>query len=199
MYIPKAFKQEDIDEAIKFIETYPFGILISIAEQKPIATHLPFVVKRNGAYITLYTHLSKANTQHSTFTQDKVLIIFSEPHTYISPTLYEHQQNVPTWNYIAVHIYGKVTIANTNEEKLEILQQQIKTYEPSFKQQFEQLDSTYTQGLLDGIVALKIEVDELQCKEKLSQNKSQRDRASIQQKLADSNDKNLQYLAKKMK
>ncbi|QQR99332.1 MAG: FMN-binding negative transcriptional regulator [Sphingobacteriales bacterium] len=197
--MPKAFKQEDIDEAIKFIETYPFGILISIDEQKPIATHLPFVVLRNGAHITLYTHLSKANTQHSTFTQDKVLTIFSEPHTYISPTLYEHQQNVPTWNYIAVHIYGKVTIANTNEEKLEILQQQIKTYEPSFKQQFEQLDSTYTQGLLDGIVALKIEVDELQCKEKLSQNKSQRDRASIQQKLADSNDKNLQYLAKKMK
>lgn len=199
MYIPKAFKQEDIDEAIKFIEAYPFGILISVDEQKPIATHLPFVVKRNVESITLYTHLSKANAQHNTFIQNNVLTIFAEPHTYISPTLYEHQQNVPTWNYIAVHLYGKVTIANTNEEKLEILLQQMETYEPTYKQQFGQLDSKYIQGLLDGIVALKIDVDELQCKEKLSQNKSQKDRATIKQKLSDTNDKNLQYLAKKMK
>jgi transcriptional regulator len=200
MYIPKDFIQDDINSAIEFIQQFPFGILVSVYKQKAFATHIPFVIEHVENKLFLYAHLSFANEQKNTFnTTDEVLLIFSEPHTYISPSLYEHQKNVPTWNYIAVHLYGKIKLANTNKEKLSILKKQIQTYEAKYSTQFEKLDSKYIDDLLNGILAFSIEVSSFQCQEKLSQNKSEKDRHNIKQNLLDTQDKNAHFLAKKMK
>ena len=108
MYIPKQFEQKNNEKSIAFMRAYNFALLISVKEGLPIATHLPFVTEERNNEIILTAHLSKANEQWKTFAGKEVLVVFSEPHAYISPALYESAQNVPTWNYIAVHAYGKV-------------------------------------------------------------------------------------------
>ena len=119
MYIPKPFEQQDLEKSIAFMNAYNFAIIVSTQNEIPIATHLPFIVEEKNSEILLLSHISKANPQWNTFIDKEVLVIFSEPHAYISPSLYEHTQNVPTWNYLAVHAYGKIKLAETEEKKME--------------------------------------------------------------------------------
>ena len=188
MYIPKYFEQKDNEKSIAFMRAYNFALLVSVKEDLPIATHLPFVIEEKDNIIILTSHLSKANEQWKTFADKEVLIVFAEPHAYISPTLYETKQNVPTWNYIAVHAYGKIKILNSNEEKLKVLHKQMQTFEADYIEQFKNLDNKYIDGLLKGIVAFEIIVTDLQSKEKLSQNKTANERNNIKQHLLDSDD-----------
>lgn len=188
MYIPKHFEQKDNEKSIAFMRTYNFALLVSVKEDLPIATHLPFVIEEKDNIIVLTSHLSKANEQWKTFADKEVLIVFAEPHAYISPALYEKQQNVPTWNYIAVHAYGKIKILNSDEEKLKVLHKQMQTFEADYIEQFKNLDKKYINGLLNGIVAFEIIVTDLQSKEKLSQNKTAKERNNIKQYLLESDD-----------
>lgn len=198
MYIPKHFEQNDKQKSIAFMQTYNFAIVVSVKNEIPIATHLPFVIEERNDKIILLSHLSKANEQHTTFSDTDVLVIFSEPHAYISPTLYEKQQNVPTWNYISVHAYGKVKILDSDEGKLHVLHKQMQFFEASYIEQFKTLDQKYIDGLLKGIVAFEIEVSDLQSKAKLNQNKSEKDRQTVKQHLLESNDTVKQDVGKMM-
>jgi transcriptional regulator len=198
MYIPKYFKQEDKAKSIAFMQTYNFAILISTDNGLPIATHLPFVIEEQDNTIVLFSHLSKANPQWKTFEDKEVLVIFSEPHAYISPTLYTHEQNVPTWNYIAIHAYGKIKIADSNEIKLEILYKQMQDSEESYLAQFNRLEKKYVTDLLDGIVAFEIHISQLQSKAKLSQNKTEVERKKIKEHLLHTDDTVKQEIGKQM-
>ena len=198
MYIPKVFKLDDIDKSIAFMQAYHFATLVSIKKEIPIATHLPFVIEKKEGKIILRSHLSKANEQWRTFNDTEVLIIFSEPHAYISPSLYQQKQEVPTWNYISIHVYGKVKILETDEEKIALLKQQMQAYEAEYIKQFNTLDKKYLNALLKEIIAFEIEVSDLQAKEKLSQNKSKADRLSVKQHLQQSDDTIQQNLGKYM-
>jgi len=198
MYIPKDFIQTDTTKSIAFMQTYNFALLVSVKTELPIATHLPFVVEENNNEIILTSHLSKANEQWKTFANKEVLVVFSEPHAYISPTLYEKQQNVPTWNYVAVHAYGKIKILDSNKEKLQVLQKQMQTFEPNYIEQFKTLNNKYLDGLLNGIVAFKLVVTDLQSKEKLSQNKTNFERENIKKHLEENDDTTQQALGKMM-
>jgi transcriptional regulator len=198
MYIPKHFEQNDKAKSIAFMQAFNFALLISIKEESPIATHLPFVIEERNDEIVLVAHLSKANEQWKTFTDKEMLVVFSEPHAYISPTLYEKKQNVPTWNYVAVHAYGKIKILESDEEKLQVLHKQMQTFEASYIEQFKSLDKKYIDGLLKGIVAFEMLVTKLQSKEKLSQNKTTTERENIKQHLQESDDTTQQSLGKMM-
>jgi transcriptional regulator len=188
MYIPKHFEQNDRKKSIAFMNAYNFAIVISLKEDIPIATHLPFVVEERENEIVLISHMSKANEQWKTISEKDVLVIFSEPHAYISPSLYEQQQNVPTWNYVAVHAYGKMILQNSDEDKLNVLYKQMQFFEAGFIEQFNTLDKKYIDGLLKGIVAFEITVTKLQAKEKLNQNKSEKDRLNVKKHLTESED-----------
>ena len=170
------------------MQAYNFAIVVSVKENIPIATHLPFVIEERENEIVLISHMSKANEQWKTISDKDVLVIFSEPHAYISPSLYEQQQNVPTWNYVAVHAYGKMILQNTDEEKLNVLHKQMQFFEAGFIEQFNTLDKKYIDGLLKGIVAFEITVTKLQAKEKLNQNKSEKDRLNVKKHLTESED-----------
>lgn len=198
MYIPKYFEQNEKQKSIAFMQAYNFAIIISVKERLPIATHLPFIIEEKNDKIILTSHLSKANEQWKTFNNKDVLVIFSEPHAYISPTLYEKQQNVPTWNYVAVHAYGKIKIFGSDEEKLSVLHKQMQTYEASYIEQFKTLDKKYVDGLLKGIVAFEVLVSKIQSKEKLSQNKTDAERANIKKHLEESNNNTEQAIGKMM-
>src|SRR5438309_1993202 len=106
MYIPKHYLTEDRSEILSFMRQYPFGTIISAQDNYPVATHLPFIIEESENDIVIKSHFAKANPHWKNIESVPVLIIFTEPHAYISPQYYQHLQNVPTWNYMSVHAYG---------------------------------------------------------------------------------------------
>src|SRR5690242_3410175 len=117
MYVPKAYQMNDKEVVFDFIEKNSFGILISHSDITA-ATHLPFLVARNGEEAYLYGHMARANPQWKAITGE-VLVVFSGPQRYISPSWYAESE-VPTWDYVAVHVYGKLDIVTDNNEVLDI-------------------------------------------------------------------------------
>ena len=107
MYIPAAFQQTDKTKLHDFIEANSFGLLVSTHGGEPFATHLPFLLERDaGPHGCLVGHVARANPQWHGLDGQTVLAVFSGPHAYVSPTWYEAENVVPTWNYVAVHAYG---------------------------------------------------------------------------------------------
>lgn len=132
MYIPASFEEKNLSTLHEFIEQHSFGLLISQVEGQPFATHLPILLDRNtGANGTLIGHMARANRQWKSFADQTVLTIFNGPHAYISPTWYEAENLVPTWNYIAVHAHGSVKITEDESVLLEVLQKTVSEYERS--------------------------------------------------------------------
>lgn len=199
MYIPKHFKMTDFDKVINFIKTYNFGILVSVNESIPIATHLPFLLEKRAENWFLITHLAISNPQHTNIVGQPVLTIFSEPHAYISPSLYSEKQNVPTWNYISVHCYGQANLVTKKNEKIYLLENLINLMEPSYLNQWNTLPKRYKNALLDDMIGIEIEISHFEAKEKLSQNKPPTDQQKIINHLANSGDTTKQALANKMK
>jgi transcriptional regulator len=190
MYIPAHFKETDYKKIISFIKEFDFGILASTDENgKIIATHIPFLIKESGNSFTLKTHIAKANPQWKFFTESKeVLAIFSEPHAYISPTNYIKKESVPTWNYVAVHVYGVPKLLENYKEKLLLIEETINEFEPGFLEKWNELSDKYRDGLLNGIVAFEIEVKSFDAKSKLSQNRMPEERENIINSLSSSDD-----------
>ena len=198
MYIPSYYKQENKDTLLNYMREFPFGILVTSDETKPWATHIPFVVEDENNSIVLYTHISAVNPQNKQLLNSKVLAIFREPHAYISPSLYNHSKNVPTWNYVAVHAYGKVELIEGKDELIRLQEKMINMLEPSYLEQFRNLDEKYLDDLLKGITGFKIVIDELYGKEKLSQNKTDEEIERIGKTLSESGDTNASEIGKRM-
>ncbi|MEE9438749.1 MAG: FMN-binding negative transcriptional regulator [Saprospiraceae bacterium] len=179
MYTPKRYNNEDINAAIAFMQRYSFGTIITSNGDRPTATHLPFIITKKGDNILLKSHFARANSQSINIEEKQILTIFSEPHAYISPKHYESQLNVPTWNYISVHAYGKASIINSEDDVISLLEQTIKFFDASYLVQWKKLPSDFKTRMIKGIIGFEIEITELQFKEKLSQNKSKADQGRI--------------------
>lgn len=186
MYIPKQYLGQSKEHAIAFMNAYPFGLFISSSEDIPVATHLPFLIEENEDEITIISHLAKANEQLNQLENKQVLVVFSEPHAYISPKHYNSPVNVPTWNYVSVHAYGKVQFIQDKNELNLLMEKTISIFEPSYLEQYRTQPSTYLDGLMRAVIGIKIKVEKLQFKEKLSQDKTEEER----QKIIDSFEKN---------
>jgi transcriptional regulator len=197
MYIPREYREQDQEKLIAFMREHSFATLVSFDGEKPIATHLPFVVKQYGAEVTLVTHIALANQQRKTLTDGEVLVIFQGPHAYVSPTNYEDKARVPTWNYIAVHAYGKPRVT-TFEEHDRILRCMIDEYEPMYMQQYESLPEHYKTPNMKAIVCVEIAVTRLEAAYKLSQDKSDADRKQVADALAQSRDAHTREIADAM-
>jgi transcriptional regulator len=179
MYIPKNFLITDQQEAISFMQRYSFATIVTVHNGIPTATHLPFLVIEKDNKIILSSHFARANPQSSEIINSYPLVIFSEPHAYISPKHYDQINNVPTWNYIAIHAYGKPALIESAEKKAELLEQTIKFYEADYLKQWASLAEDYKLKMMNGIVGFEITVDDLQAKKKLSQNKTEKERENI--------------------
>lgn len=186
MYIPKHFSEEDISQVLSFMKEFSFATIVSMQDSMPVATHLPFVIEEREDKIILVAHFARANDQWKALEQQTALIIFAEPHAYISPTHYETELNVPTWNYVAVHAYGKVEIIADKQKTIEVLEKTIRNYEAGYEQQWNQLPEKYRDGMVKGIVAFEVTVTDLQAKYKLSQNRTEIERKSIIESLKNS-------------
>src|SRR6187431_40327 len=114
MYIPNYFRENDEKMLVDFIRTNSFATLVTMNEGKPIASHLPVELEQNATGFVLKGHVAKANPQSRSIEERaEALLIVQGPHAYISPSWYTHR-NVPTWNYMAVHVTGKLMPLDTD-------------------------------------------------------------------------------------
>jgi transcriptional regulator len=198
MYVPREYREEDQEKLTQFMREHSFATLVSFDGAKPVATHLPFVVKTSGDVITLITHMALANQQKKTLHDAEVLVIFQGPHAYISPSNYEDKARVPTWNYIAVHAYGKPRVT-TFEEHDRVLRSMIDEYEPSYMAQYESLPEHYKTPNMKAIVCIEIAVTKLEAAYKLSQDKSHGDRERVAASLEKKSDDPARVIASEMR
>ena len=199
MYIPKYFRVTNVDEIWNFVQKNSFGTIVTTEQGKPIATHLPLQFIKEGDTYYITGHMAYGNTQWRTFeTCDDVLVMFQGPHAYISSSWYE-EENVPTWNYQAVHVYGTASILGEEELKqdLTMLLQKYEEYRGN-PVLWENL-SVQTKKQIKGIVGFKIKIQEVQAAYKLSQNRNEEDYQNIIDKLYEDKDLNSQQLAEVMK
>lgn len=173
MYIPSPFKKEDRSKLFDFVEKNSFGILVS--QQKGIleASHLPVLVDRaGGPHGLIISHMAKANPQWNSLAGQEVLMVFQGPHAYVSPTWYEILESVPTWNYAAVHLYGRFVPVTEEGEIAEILRKMVCFYEATFHKPWDMdtLPESYFKKLLNQVVGFRIEISRLEGKWKLNQN-----------------------------
>ncbi|QNK87229.1 FMN-binding negative transcriptional regulator [Sporosarcina sp. resist] len=199
MYIPKYFKVKDVDEIWSFVQKNSFGTIVTTEQGKPIATHLPLqlIKEEDSYYIT--GHMAYGNPQWRTFgTCEDVLVMFQGPHAYISSSWYE-KENVPTWNYQAVHVYGIASILDEEELKQD-LTMLLQKYEKHRENPvlWENLSPEILETQLKGIVGFKIKVKEIQAANKLSQNRNEEDYHNIFNKLYEEKDLNSQQIAQVM-
>ncbi|MFJ5770473.1 FMN-binding negative transcriptional regulator [Psychrobacillus sp. NPDC093180] len=200
MYIPKYYKVTDFEEIREFIQKNSFGTIVTTKKGKPIATHLPlrFSEKDGDYYVT--GHMAYGNPQWRTFEESEdILVMFQGPHAYISSSWYEHE-NVPTWNYQAVHAYGAASILDEEELKQELSEMLLK-YEKHRENPilWEKLSPQVLEKELKGIIGFKIKICEVQAAYKMSQNRNEKDYVNIVQKLQEEKDINSHQMAEVMK
>ena len=199
MYIPKYFKVTDVKEIWQFVQHNSFGTLVTTDQGKPIATHLPLQLVKEGEDTYLTGHMAYGNPQWRTFEAcDDVLVMFQGPHAYISSSWYE-DENVPTWNYQAVHIYGKASVLS-GEALHQDLAKLMQKYEKHRDNPvvWEQLSPELLERQLKGLVGFKIAVREIQAADKLSQNRTEEDYTNIIKKLYEEQNADARQLAQVM-
>jgi transcriptional regulator len=200
MYIPNYFQVTNIDEIIEFIEFNSFATMVTTKKGKPIASHLPLRLQKHGEDYYITGHMAYGNPQWRTFeTYDDVLVIYQGPHGYISSSWYGHE-NVPTWNYQAVHVYGQASILGEEELKQDLIEL-LEKYEKQRENPvlWDRLSPQLLESQLKGIVGFKIKVQDIQAAFKLSQNRNEEDYHNIVGKLQEEENLNSQQLAEVMK
>ena len=200
MYIPEIYKNENQEEIQNFIHENGFAILINQTNDKLWATHIPLVLETNDkGELQLIGHVSKLNPQAESFNlNDEVLAIFTGPHSYISSSWYDHE-NVPTWNYLAVHVYGKVTLLS-HEEAVASLKNLVDKYEVNSENPIRVEDlSEKTMREARGITGIKIKITSIEAKKKLSQNRDAKNYQNIISELEKTNNNQSIALANEMK
>ena len=199
MYIPELYKNENQEDIQNFIHQNGFGILVNQTNGKLWATHIPLLLEEKDGKQILVGHVSKINPQVESFqVNDEVLAIFSGAHSYISSSWYDHE-NVPTWNYLAVHVYGKLTIYN-HEQAVDSLKRLVDKYEAKSKNPIRIEDlSSKTMREARGIIAFEIEITAIEAQKKLSQNRDHKNYNNIISELEKTNDNQAIAIANEMK
>jgi len=182
MYTPKAFSETDETKLHDFIEQNSFATVVTVDNGTAVASHLPLLLSRNdGAHGRLIGHMARANPQWQQASGRQTLSIFTGPHAYISPTWYEVENAVPTWNYSAAHVYGTFRLDDDRDRRREIVRQYVESYEATMDKPWsvDNADADFIDCLLDGIVGFEIDIERFEGKWKLNQNHDRAKRANV--------------------
>jgi transcriptional regulator len=205
MYTPSYFKDEDIASLHRQIDGTRLATLVTFDESGLQASHVPLLLNPNeGPNGTLYGHLAKANPQWKTLGAREALVIFQGPDAYISPSFYaakaEHGKVVPTWNYLAVHVYGRAQVFTDPQRLLRVVTDLTDKHEARRPAPWAVSDAPddYIQKMLNGIVGFAIPIERLEGKRKLNQNRSAEDITGVSKGLAASKDPTDQEIARLM-
>ncbi len=188
MYLPDHFKESDPERLAALIRNYPFGMLVTVHEGLPFVSHIPFLYERRDNSVSLLVgHVAKANPQWQDLAQNQTaLVVFQGPHAYVSPSWYG-SPGVPTWNYAVVHVYGKARLVEDEEAIERLVERLTAVYESEQSNPWKpDLSGARRTKLLEMIVGFEIEVQEIQGKYKLSQNRPSEDQRSVINQLSQS-------------
>ena len=174
MYLRPAFTETDPARIAGLIVAHPFGVLITTGADGPSASHVPFVVERDGPNLVLTAHLAAANPQISALDGGTALAIFSGPHAYIAPGWYRTQPAVPTWDYAAVHVHGTL---ETIDDPTSMLRALAAGDPAGFD--LAALTDRYRTQMFKGIVAFRLRATRVEAQWKMSQNRSAEDRVAV--------------------
>ncbi|NGA84224.1 FMN-binding negative transcriptional regulator [Staphylococcus aureus] len=199
MYIPKFFQVNDFKEIEQFIQSNSFGMIVTEDQGKPLATHLPLIFQKNGDDYYISGHIAKGNPQWKTLNGNgNVLIIYQGAHAYVSSSCYE-KENVPTWNYQAVHLYGEATVLN-EQETIDGLKTLLTKYEQNRENPvlWDNLAEN-TQMQAKAIVGFKVKIKKIEAAYKMSQNRNEQDYNNIIKNLEDEHNSSSKAVADVMK
>jgi transcriptional regulator len=174
LYRPTHFRVDDEAALLAFIGEHAFGTLVSTGANGLDVSHIPFLPERGAdGRIRLLGHVARANAQWENLAAAAhVVAIFEGPHAYVSPSWYAEHPSVPTWNYAVVHAHGRVRLME--EAGLRALLERLsRTYEGDRPDawRFSALPDDYVAKMLRAIVGFELEVERLEGKFKLSQNR----------------------------
>ena len=182
VYLPPAFTEKRPEVLLEHIERYDFGLLVTHGAEGLVASHIPFLIERDGERLHLHGHLACPNPQVGDLARGgEVLAIFHGPHAYISPNWYATSPSVPTWNYVDVHAYGTVQLIEDAEWLRRFLVRLSERHETGnpVAWRMQDLPESYVETMLKGIIGLDILVTRLEGKHKLSQNRPAADRRGV--------------------
>ncbi len=187
MYVPEHFRVDDRETLYGVIRDNNFGMLASTVAESPFVSHLPFLLEGD----VLVAHMARANPHWQSFADGReVLCVFQGPHAYVSPSWYEEEQAVPTWNYAAVHVYGNPEIIDDAELAYTDQQKLVDAHEGGFAEPWhlEDRNRGFVDGMIRSIVNFRIPIERLEGKFKLSQNRPDHDRKNVIDALSRSDD-----------
>lgn len=173
MYTPPSFAESDPETLFQFLVQHSFATLVSQDQAGLVASHLPLLLQQDAhSPAKLLGHQARANPQWQDADGQQVLAIFQGPHAYISPTWYEVERAVPTWNYVAVHVTGRLRVITDANELRQIIQQTVDVYEATqpVPWKLKDQDSAFIDGLLKAITGFEIEIEHIEGQWKLNQN-----------------------------
>ena len=189
MYPSKHHQSNDNQKIIKVIKAYPFGMLVSVQEGKPFITHIPIIYDDTTG--KLVAHIDKYNPQVATLTNNsEVTVVFRGPDTYISPSIYTTKQ-LPTWNYIIVHIKGIIKQINDPDKVKETMIAMTEFLEGKDQKFVLDKDNIGMRNAINYIQAFEIEITDWEGKFKLSQDKIQQDQENAKQEFIKKSNKDI--------
>src|SRR5215471_4597750 len=189
MYIPEFNRVEGRAVALAFMRANPFAILVSTTDQAPFATHLPVLIDDSNGKVNLRAHVAKGNPHWQMIEHEREsLLIFHGPHAYVSPSLYEIRESVPTWNYVAIHVYGKGRVLAKEAEARQVLEDLIAQFDSSYLSQWNSFTDEYRTRMQRHIVAFEIAATRIEAKFKLSQNRTKAEQQNVINALSSSAD-----------
>jgi transcriptional regulator len=178
LYTPKFNQLTDRAILLEAMQRYSFAILFG-GEGPATATHLPLMVKDGGEHGLIEGHFARANKHWQRLAGRETLVVFPGPHSYVSPTNYVEELSVPTWNYIAVHAYGTLTLVEDDAGKEALVEGLIAIHEPRYAEQWRAMPLGYKNTMLAGIMGFRIPIERIEGKFKLSQNRKEQERVNV--------------------
>ncbi len=188
MYVPPVFKVP-LNVARNFVRERGFGMIIAVDGTQPTAVHVPFLIEdQPDGRLRLEAHVARANPFHKVIAgAPDVLVTVSGPDAYISPDWYVAKDQVPTWNYIAVHLHGTARAlppeaAGTHSDRLSAIFEERLKPKPPWRS--DKMSPDKRHAMLSAIVAFEIDITEIEASWKLGQHKSRADRMEVARMLA---------------
>jgi transcriptional regulator len=192
MYIPDHFRESRTEVIGDLIRANSFGTLVSVVDGVPFATHLPFLLdSERGPNGTLVGHMARANPHWRAFEAGgdgarveptaESLVTFLGPHAYVSPSWYVAPVAVPTWNYAAVHVYGRPRILEDEAAVRGVLARTVNNYESAFERPWtiDDIPGDVVERMAENVVAFELAITRIEGKLKLTQNRSAADRRGV--------------------
>lgn len=202
MYLRRAFTNTERETQLGVVRDAGWGCLFGSDDGIPIASHLPFMVVGDHDHEILEGHMSRANPHWKTFSSDEELLaVFQGPHTYVTPSLSRAENTLPTWNYAAVHVYGRPTIVSEPERVRALIGRLVEYREAEFEMpwRLDGLDEEWVASRLRGIVAFEMRIERMEATFRLMQNRALDDRERVAVALASADDTNSQEVAALMR